>query len=82
VIRLDPGQVANTRRHHTIELTARESEVLKWASIGKTCWEIAKILHISERTVKFHFGNAFAKLDVVNRSQAVAKALGLGLISP
>jgi LuxR family transcriptional regulator, quorum-sensing system regulator CviR len=64
-----------------VELTSRESEVLKWASIGKTCWEIGKILRISERTVKFHLGNTFAKLDVVNRSQAVAKALGLGLLT-
>lgn len=65
----------------TVGLTTRESEVLKWASIGKTCWEIGKILRISERTVKFHLGNTFAKLNVVNRSQAVAKALGLGLLS-
>jgi LuxR family transcriptional regulator, quorum-sensing system regulator CviR len=65
----------------SVGLTRRESEVLKWASIGKTCWEIGKILRISERTVKFHLGNTFAKLDVVNRSQAIAKALGLGLLT-
>ncbi|MBI3897886.1 MAG: LuxR family transcriptional regulator [Gammaproteobacteria bacterium] len=81
--RINQGEdgVRTVRHDAPVALTLRESEVLKWASNGKTCWEIAKILNISERTVKFHFGNAFVKLNVVNRSQAVAKALYLGLMS-
>lgn len=61
-------------------LSVREIEVLKWAKEGKSAWEISLILRVSERTVKFHFGNIFKKLDVVNRSQAIARALGRGYI--
>lgn len=63
-----------------VQLTARELEVLRWVVAGKTNWEIGKILAVSERTAKFHLGNAFVKLGAVNRSQAVAKALRLGLL--
>lgn len=61
-------------------LTHREMDVMQWASAGKTSWEIARILGITERTVKFHFTSVFAKLNVVNRSQAVAKAIHHGMI--
>ncbi|MEX0729521.1 MAG: helix-turn-helix transcriptional regulator [Aquisalimonadaceae bacterium] len=62
------------------ELTSRETEALRWLTLGKNNWEIARILGISERTVKFHLRNAFTKLDVNNRTQAAAKAQLLGLI--
>lgn len=65
----------------TQSLTNRELEILKWAVIGKTSWEIGRILSISERTVKFHFKNTYKKLDVINRSQAVAKAVSHGLVA-
>jgi LuxR family quorum sensing-dependent transcriptional regulator len=61
-------------------LTAREREVLRWAADGKTSWEVSVILRISERTVKFHLIQASRKLNAVNRTSAVAKALALGLI--
>jgi len=61
-------------------LTNREQEILKWAVRGKTSWEIGRILSISERTVKFHFKNTYEKLNVVNRSQAVAKAVSQGFV--
>jgi DNA-binding CsgD family transcriptional regulator len=48
---------------------------------GKTNWEIARILGLSERTVRFHVGGIFEKLDVTSRTQAVARALGSGLIA-
>jgi LuxR family transcriptional regulator, quorum-sensing system regulator BjaR1 len=61
-------------------LTAREREVLRWVAGGKTSWEISVILKISERTVKFHLVEASRKLNAVNRTSAVAKALARGLI--
>jgi LuxR family quorum sensing-dependent transcriptional regulator len=61
-------------------LTAREIETLQWAKEGKSAWEIGKIMGISERTVKFHFSNIYAKLNVVNRTQAVALGVSHGLI--
>ncbi|WDD98801.1 MULTISPECIES: helix-turn-helix transcriptional regulator [Thalassomonas] len=62
-------------------LSARELEVLNWAKEGKSNWDISLILAISERTVKFHFSNIFKKLEVLNRSQAIARAIHYGLIS-
>lgn len=61
-------------------LSSRELTVLKWMKEGKTNWEIARIIGLSERTVRFHVGSIFEKLDVTSRTQAVARALGAGLI--
>lgn len=63
-----------------IRLTQREKEVLTWVGRGKTSSEIAIILGLSERTVNFHCDQANKRLDVINRTQAVAKALAEGLI--
>lgn len=63
-------------------LTSREKECLQWAAAGKTSWEIARILSVSERTVIFHIGNATKKLGATNRRQAVARAISLRLIAP
>ncbi|MEM6462079.1 MAG: LuxR family transcriptional regulator [Pseudomonadota bacterium] len=62
------------------ELTARESEVLTWTAAGKSYWEIAMILGISERTVRFFMTNARRKLGVVTNPQAVAQAVWRGII--
>jgi DNA-binding NarL/FixJ family response regulator len=63
-----------------LHLTEREKEVLTWAGRGKTSSEIAIILGVSERTVNFHCDQAMKRLDVINRTQAVAKAIAEGLI--
>lgn len=65
-----------------INLTEREQECLLWAAEGKTGWEIANIVNIAERTVTFHLQNAGQKLGVVNRQQAISRALSMGLIEP
>lgn len=57
------------------KLTMREREVLRWTAAGKTADEVGTILGISERTVTFHISGSLVKLDVVNKTQAVAKAL-------
>ncbi|MBF0310733.1 MAG: autoinducer binding domain-containing protein [Magnetococcales bacterium] len=61
-------------------LTPRELECLRWASEGKTAWEIGSILHITERTVVAHLNNASNKLGANNRIQAVARAVAYKLI--
>ena len=61
-------------------LSMRECEVLRWAAIGKTSWEISVILMISERTVNFHFAEAARKLGVKGRRAACTAAMALGLI--
>jgi LuxR family quorum-sensing system transcriptional regulator SolR len=63
-----------------INLTAKERDVLKWVIEGKTSWEIGRILATSERTVKFHLKNVYAKLNVSNRAQAVAVVNRLNLL--
>jgi transcriptional regulator EpsA len=61
-------------------LTKRELEILQWLHMGKTNWEISSILEISPLTVKNHVQNILRKFDVQNRSQAVVRAVKLGLI--
>ena len=63
------------------ELTGREMEVLSLAAKGFTSAQIAKQLHLSERTVASHLANAGQKLGVCGRTAAVAKAIELGLVS-
>lgn len=63
-------------------LSRREIQCLQWSADGKTSWEIARILALSERTIVFHLSNAAQKLGAINRRHAVARAMALGLISP
>lgn len=62
-------------------LSQREKDCLRWRATGKSDWDIARIMNISERTVKFHLENARGKLDALNTTQAVAKALACGAIA-
>lgn len=61
-------------------LSVKEQAVLEWIVGGKTCWEVGRILSMSERTVKFHLKNIYTKLNVVNRAQAAIKATRLRLV--
>ena len=61
-------------------LTARELECLQWTMVGKTSWEIGRILNISVSTVNFHVAGFNRKLEVSHRNQAVVKAMKLGLL--
>jgi len=61
-------------------LTQREIEVLENAAQGHSNKSIARIMDISERTVRFHISNCCVKLEANGRSNAVAKAMQLTLI--
>ena len=61
-------------------LSAREIEVLEHAARGFTVGQVARRLELSPRTVETHLGNAYRKLGVGNRVQALARASELGLI--
>lgn len=63
-------------------LTPREIECLNWTAKGKTSWATSRILDVSENTVIFHLRNAIKKLEVNNRSHAVAKAVAHSKITP
>lgn len=62
------------------ELTPRECEVLRWTAAGKTAAEIGRILGVSARTINFHVNAALIKLDAVNKTQAVVKAVMFDLL--
>lgn len=64
------------------DLSQRELEVLHWAAVGKSSWEMSMIIGVSERTVNFHLYQAARKLDVKGRRAACARATALGLIHP
>jgi LuxR family transcriptional regulator, quorum-sensing system regulator CviR len=63
-------------------ISERQREILYWMHEGKTNWEIAKILDLSELNVKYHIDQIFLKLEVRSRAHAVAKARDLGLLVP
>jgi transcriptional regulator EpsA len=63
-------------------LTVREQDILKWIYLGKSNFEIGAILKISPLTVKNHVQKILRKLNVVNRTQAIGKALELRILNP
>ena len=63
------------RRHPLPPLSNREREVLQWAAVGKSDWEIGEILSISEKTVNAHIENVKRKYGVTSRIHAVVKGM-------
>ncbi len=70
---------ASFRAQHS-NLTEREYEVLKLVVDGKSNFEIANALTISEHTAKAHVCNIIQKLVVDDRTQAAVKAIKEGLV--
>ena len=62
-------------------LSDREIDVLNCVSTGHANKEIARLLSLSEDTVKGHMRSIFAKLDVTDRTQAVTVAHRRGIIA-
>jgi len=61
-------------------LSDRELEVLYCLAQGQTTTQIASNLFISENTVKTHIRHILEKLESSNRTEAVSKAIQMGLI--
>ena len=61
-------------------LSDREMDVLKCLSDGLTTQQIANQLFISENTVKTHVRHILEKLEAANRTEAVSKAISIGLL--
>jgi DNA-binding NarL/FixJ family response regulator len=63
-----------------IELTARELQVLRLLAEGASNKSIGRRLGITPHTAKFHVASIVAKLGAMGRTDAVAKAMRLGLV--
>jgi DNA-binding CsgD family transcriptional regulator len=63
-------------------LSAREREVLSRAATGLNNDQIAHKLEISERVVRTCFESARHKLNCLNRSHVLTRAVGLRLVGP
>jgi two-component system response regulator DevR len=61
-------------------LTKREVEILQLVAEGYSNSQLAKMLWVTEQTVKFHLSNIYRKLDVSNRTEASRWAQLHGLL--
>lgn len=66
----------------SLHLTEREQDVLYWLVQGEPNTQIARHLFVTVATVKAHLTSIFDKLGVSSRTQAIVKALRLGLVKP
>jgi DNA-binding NarL/FixJ family response regulator len=62
-------------------LTRRELEILQLVAEGHSNAELARMLWVTEQTVKFHLSNIYRKLDVSNRTEASRWAQLRGLLA-
>jgi len=76
---IEANEAASTRAP-AVELTGRQSMVLKWAAEGKTIPEIALLENMTHHTVNFHMKNIRRKLKTVTLPQTTALATKLRLI--
>ncbi|HEX8168589.1 MAG TPA: LuxR family transcriptional regulator [Beijerinckiaceae bacterium] len=67
---------------YIVRLSRRERECLQWAAVGMTISTTADRLCLSDRVVRGYLDSARHKLDCLTKSQAVAKAISLGIIRP
>jgi DNA-binding NarL/FixJ family response regulator len=63
-----------------VALTRREREILALVAEGHSNRELARMLWVTEQTVKFHLSNIYRKLDVANRTEASRWAHRNGLV--
>lgn len=73
-------EVADTRMNRSRGLSPREKEILEWMARGKSNAVIADILGVSRHTVDTLARRMFEKLDVNDRTTAVIRGLGSGLL--
>jgi LuxR family maltose regulon positive regulatory protein len=72
--------VDDAKRKADGPLTARELDILRGMAEGLSNKEIGQKLFISAGTVKAHSAAIYRKLDVANRTGAIARAKDLGLV--
>jgi DNA-binding NarL/FixJ family response regulator len=77
------AEIAEKVAVHSIDerLSDREIEILRLVSEGNPNKQIARLLSISEETVKAHMKSIFGKLDVTDRTHAVTTAARRGILT-
>jgi DNA-binding NarL/FixJ family response regulator len=78
---LDARRKCDNKQWGPWSLTQRELEVIQLLAEGTTNSEISERLFISPKTTKNHLAAIFQKLDVTNRTQALVRAVSMGLVS-
>jgi DNA-binding CsgD family transcriptional regulator len=66
-VRIAPAQASD---QSVDVLTRREMEILRLVAEGHSNSTLAKMLWVTEQTVKFHLANIYRKLNVANRTEA------------
>lgn len=61
-------------------LTKRQKQILKLVAEGKTSDEIAKLLHLSAKTVMTHRANIYSRVGTNNLAELIRLAIRLGLV--
>ena len=75
------AQAARVATEDLPDLTRRELEILQLVAEGHSNTQLAKMLWVTEQTVKFHLSNVYRKLDVANRTEASRWAQLHGLLT-
>jgi DNA-binding NarL/FixJ family response regulator len=75
-----PGNSSVTSGKSHARLTRREHEILQLVAEGHSNAQLARMLWVTEQTVKFHLSNIYRKLDVSNRTEASRWAQLNGLL--
>jgi DNA-binding CsgD family transcriptional regulator len=75
-----PSVPAELMSKSAITFSPRELEILGYLVDGWSNAEIASVLRIGVRTVRFHLGNIYGRLGVSRRGEAVREAISLGLV--
>jgi DNA-binding NarL/FixJ family response regulator len=84
---IDPDLIEAVARHlsrtspREEAMTRREVEMLQLAALGRGNAEIARVLHVSEGTVKADLSRVMSKLGANDRTSAVAAAFRRRLIA-
>jgi len=80
IVKIEPSKPLVRKSELVEPLSDREIEVIQLIAEGLTNQEIASRLYLSLNTVKVHTRNIYGKLGVTSRMQAVARAIGLGIL--
>ncbi len=81
-LRFSGGRARRGQRARSDELTAQQLQIATMVAEGRTNKSIANSLFLSPRTIEFHLGHVYRKLDVNNRTQLTRALLSASVPAP